>query len=269
MSFTADAFGPPARAWVRGISNVYASCLRDNDEPIDVTLARAQHAAYVRALEQLGVLITHVPADHGAADCCFIEDTAVLLGDRGLLTKPGAAARRRETQSVATALRSAGVELVEMQGSAQLDGGDVLRIGSVLLVGLSERTNEAGAGALEACAAEHGLTVRSVRVTDGLHLKSAMTLLDPKHVLVAGDSPVDTDVLRDLNLELLVTDAPGANVLAIGRHVLVSATAPRTAELARDIGLTPVMLDISELHLCDGALTCLSLRQAPPGGWCA
>lgn len=263
------AFGPPTRAWVRGVSNVYAACIRSGDAPIDVALARAQHAAYVRALEQAGVLVTHLPADHDAADCCFIEDTAVLCGAEAVLTRPGASAREAETKPVGAALRAAGIALVEMTGDARLDGGDVMRLGSTLVVGLSARTNDDGVAALRTCAERCGLTVHALTVRAGLHLKSALTLLDPTRLLMSNDSAVDPDALRDFDVEVIVTEPEGANVLALGSRVLVSAAAPTTAELVRAAGLEPVVLDISQMHCCDGALTCLSLRQAPAGAWCA
>lgn len=74
--------------------------------------------------------------------------------------------------------------------------------------------------------------------------------------------------LPGLEVELLkVSEPAGANVLALDGRVLVSAEAPRTAELLASRGLRLVALELSQIHAGDGALSCLSLRVAPPGHW--
>ena len=232
-------------------------------------LARRQHAAYVSALEQHGVRVTHVPTDPDAADCCFIEDTAVVWQGGAIITRPGAPARRRELTPVEQALCTGDRDVATMSAPAQLDGGDVLRCGSRLLVGLSMRSNEAGAEALRAHAAPFDITVDTVRVSAGLHLKSAITLLDATTLLLFDDGSVEVQALAALDVEILrVQEREGANVLALGRHVLVSAAARSTIELVSARGFEPVVVDISEMHRGDGALTCLSLREPPRGAWC-
>jgi dimethylargininase len=249
---------------------VYTSCLRTNDEPIDVDLARSQHDAYVSALERANILVTRVPPDHDAPDCCFIEDTAVLWSGGALVTRSAAPTRATESLPIGPALQSAGLEIERMSAPACLDGGDVLRVGARLFVGLSERTNEAGVETLRLHAERLGLHVYAVEVKAGLHLKSAATALDERTVLVKDDGTVDVQALAAHGLDtIVVREEAGANVLRLGQVVLVSAAAPTTAEVVSDRGLTPVVIDISELHKGDGALTCLSLRQPREGCWCA
>lgn len=248
------------------MSAAYADCIRTSGEPIDVDRARRQHDAYVSLLASLGIAIEHIPADDAAPDCCFIEDTAVLWDGGGVLTRPGAASRTREVAAVGDALRRH-LSLAVMQAPATLDGGDVLRVGACLWVGLSARTTLAGVEALRAAAEPHGSTVRAVAVASGLHLKSAATLLARRTVLVNDTQAVSA---RDLSgLEVVTVPEPaGSNVLAFGDRVIVSAAAPRSAALIRELGFETLSVDISELQRGDGALTCLSLRQPPPGSWC-
>jgi dimethylargininase len=264
-------FAAPSTVLVRPISARFADCLRsDGAGPIDVSSARAQHASYVRALRDLGLAVEVVPADDDAPDCCFIEDTAVVTGAHALATRPGAPSRRVEVEPVATALaRSCTVH--RMAPPATLDGGDVLRIGARLFVGLSARTNREGARALAEVAALDGLEVVVLEVRGGLHLKSSCTLasasvlvFDPR---VLGDEEIQA--LRGAAASLVAALEPaGANVLALGDAVLVSSAAPRTAADLRARGLDVRVVDVAEMHKGDGALTCLSLRVPRAGAWC-
>lgn len=264
-------FARPAIALVRAVSTRLDDCLRTTTEPIDPALARAQHAAYVKVLRELSISVEEVGASEEHPDGCFVEDTAVVTGAHALLTLPGAVSRQREGAEVLPVLaRHCQVE--RMDGLARLDGGDVLRIADVLLVGLSARTNAAGAEALREVAARDGLALRTVTVSAGLHLKSACSLVDASTALLAPAPNADElrAALEACGCEVL--DAPealGGNVLALGKLVLVSAAAPATAALLRSRGVEVIELDVSELHKADGALTCLSLRVPRPGEWSA
>lgn len=155
---------------------------------------------------------------------------------------------------------------------ATLDGGDVLRVGSVLFVGLSARTNLAGVEALRQVAALDGLTVETLVVRGGLHLKSACTLASASVVVIDPAVLDDAAVRAFQRAGATCVDAPekaGANVLALGAAVLASAAAPRTVQRLVALDLSVCVLDVGEFHAGDGALTCLSIRLSAPGTWCA
>ncbi|HWB79889.1 MAG TPA: arginine deiminase family protein [Nannocystaceae bacterium] len=256
----------PTHAIVRPPAACYAQCLRHDPRPIDVTLAQTQHRGYVAALRDAGITV-EILAEIDHPDAVFVEDTAVQLGDRALVTLPGATARHGEIDSIAAVLTRR-VAVTRMHEPGRLDGGDVLRCGDTLVVGRSRRTNEAGVAQLAALAREVGLAVVGVEVKDGLHLKSACSLAD-EHTLLVHAGCLDERALARLELELVVVpEAAGANVLAFGDRVLVSDAAPRTAELLAARGLNPVGLALSEIHAGDGALSCMSLRFAARDAWC-
>ena len=263
-------FTLPERVIARAISARYADCLRgDARARIDVDLARAQHDAYVDAIRALGLPLDLLPSDDASPDGCFVEDTAVVLGEHAVATRPGAPSRRGEVEPVADVL--ARVRVVHrMKAPAALDGGDVLRVGAHLFVGLSTRTNREGVDELARIASREGLAVIPVPVRVGLHLKSACTLASPSLLLydpgVLGDAELAP--FRVAGVEFLpVSEPAGANVLALGRSVLVSAAAPRTAEALQRRGIDVRVVDVGEIHKGDGALTCLSLRVPCPGCW--
>ncbi len=262
-------FASPLRVLVREVSISYVECVRhDARARIDVAAARRQHADYVAALRALGLAVEVLPADDACPDACFVEDTAVVTGRHALATRPGAPSRRPEVAAVAAALGRDRTVLTAT-APATLDGGDVLRVGDHLFVGLSSRTNRAGVDDLTRLAARDGLRVTAVEVRAGLHLKSACSLAAPDLLLydagVFGDAelaPFRADGLRCL----AAPEPLGANVLALGDAVLVSASAPHTAALLaawRDVRV----VDVGEFHKGDGALTCLSLRIPRDGCW--
>lgn len=268
MTISAAAPCTPVHAWVRAPTLAYARCLRRHDGPDpDVALAMRQHEGYVTALCEAGIAVEIVPPAHDLADACFVEDAAVILSDRfGVLSRPGAPSRLAEVATLEPVLARA-LELSRLQAPATLDGGDVLRLGARILVGRSSRTNDAGIEQLRTIAGAHGLEVIAVDVRAGLHLKSACTALDA-HTVVVDPAALDPAVLEALGLTAWTVDEPlGANVLALGDRVLVSADAPRTASRLEAAGHTVVRLDLGQLHLGDGALSCLSLRRPPAGGW--
>ncbi len=248
-------FAAPLRAYVGGVPERFDQALQASPAPIDVERARAQHAAYVAALEAAGLQVDWIPADEAHPDCCFIEDTAVVLGGRRFLTCPGAPSRRGEVEGVARVLGGTHLD-------GHLDGGDVLRVGPWLFVGESERTDAAGARALaEAC----GLELVGVPV-GALHLKTVVSGLDGETVLAAPG--VEAAVFESRGIRCLRTPEPeGGNLLSLGSTILVSAAAPRTAELlARSREVRSLELD--EFHRADGGLSCLSLRIPAAGAWC-
>ncbi len=244
-------------------------CLRTSQQPLDLARARRQHAGYVAALRELGLEVEVLPALDICPDAVFVEDTAVLLGRRALITRPGAPARRAEVASVREALaRTNQFDIHEMTAPARLDGGDVLRVGSRLFVGMSARTNADGVDRLAKLAVREGLSTQTVAVDAGLHLKSAVTAIAETTVIVDAQQ-LDPRPFQQLGLEVIEAQEPaGANVLALGSTIVVSASAPQTAAHLEARGLCLVRVELDQFHLADGALTCLSLRTAAAGTWC-
>jgi dimethylargininase len=246
-------------AIVRAVGDSYVGATRAIDHgPIDVALARRQHAAYVEALGTLGYnVLTPLPADEALPDGVFVEDQAVVVGGRALLTRSGHAPRRAEAESVARALAELGLEVVRTPDDAILDGGDVLRLGKTLLVGRSDRTDEAGIAALGRAFPE--CDVVSVGLPpDVLHLKCFVSSPLPGVVVHAPDR-LRIDVGAERVIAVPPEEAWAANTLGRGNRIVVGAGFPRTAKAVRDAGFEPVTVDVSEFRKGDGSLTCLSI----------
>jgi dimethylargininase len=225
--------------------------------PIDLAIARAQHAEYERTLAGLGCEIVQVPAANDLPDSVFVEDTAIVLDEIGIITRPGAASRRPETAAVAATL-GALRQLQFLTEPATLDGGDVLRLGRVLYVGLGTRTNEAGVRQLADFVSPYGYDVRTVAVDDCLHLKSAVTEVAAKAVVINPEW-VNGQIFTDhAIIEVDSSEPAAANVLRIGGTVVCPAAHPRTNARLSSVAHVRTV-DVSELAKAEGAVTCCSV----------
>ena len=257
-----------AIAFTRAVSPRLFDCETTQafDAPIDPLRAIRQHAAYEDALIEAGFTIERLPALPDHPDGVFVEDMAILLGSHAIVTRPGAASRAGEAESVAQGLAAAFT--VHRLGEGHVDGGDVLEIGRTLYVGLSARTDEAGVRALGALAAPLGYRTVAIRVAGCLHLKSAATFAghdgNGNPVLLHNPDWIPADLFEGVEpLAVTPGEAYGANVLRAGATLLAAADSPRTAESLAARGFSVVTLDISEMRKADAALTCMSLIADP------
>jgi len=243
-------------AFTRDVSPAIASCELTHLErvPIDVERARAEHAAYERALAAEGYEVRRIPSGPDQPDSVFIEDTAVVLDELAVITRPGAASRRAETAAVAEALRFYRPTF-EIQ-SGTLDGGDVLRVGRRIYVGIGGRTNKSGVDQLRTLTAPYKYDVRAVRFTGCLHLKSAATLVGDSQLLVNPEwvDPALFEGVRSLAIDS--REPFSANALLTGEHVLHGEQFPRTRRVLERAGAHVVPVPAAELAKAEGGVTC-------------
>ncbi len=225
-------------------------------QPVDLDLARRQHAGYVDALHAHGWHTQQVaPADENP-DAVFVEDTVVVVDDLAVLTRPGAPERRGELDGTRAAVEALGLRTASIAVPGTLDGGDVLQVGSTVYVGRGGRTDGEGIRQLRALLAPLGRTVVPIELRAVLHLKSALTAL-PDDSLIGVPDLIDAAPLPGLRP---VEEEAGAHVVPLGGGtVLMAASAPKTAHWLRDLGFEVVAVDISEFEKLEGCVTCLSV----------
>lgn len=226
----------------------------------DPVRASRQHQIYCGALRRCGLKLTELEADAAHPDSTFVEDTAVLLDDCAVLTHPGASSRRGEVAAIRAVLQQYFATTAEIAPHGHLDGGDVMVVGRTIYIGLSARTDAAGAVRLACIGERHGY--RNVEVPAGsmLHLKSGANALDTTHLLVVpelANHPAFADFER---LIVPAAEAYAANSLWVNGRVLVPAGFPRTQMLIEDQGYETIALKMTEFQKQDGGLSCLSLR---------
>lgn len=251
----------PSRALVRKLPQSYAVLYSQPGHRVSLDFANQQHHAYVEALRTAGLEVTMVEADNNRPDCVFIEDTAVVWNGSALITRM-TSHREGEQPAVEAALEPTHA-ITRLEAPASLEGGDVLHVENVTYVGLTRRTNETGADALEKFLAPFGRQVVPVRVENCLHLKSAATYLGDG-ALVLAPSRLG---FREFEVEETIETEPGeeyaANCLRIGNYLLIPTGFPKTESklrrFAENKGVEIIPLDCSELRKGGGSLTCLSL----------
>lgn len=255
------------RAFTRKVSPRLAECQLTHLKRVSIDSSKAsrQHLEYERALEEAGLSIERLPELPEDPDAVFVEDTALLLGEHAVITRPGAESRVGETGSTASGL-SGEFQLHRIE-TGFLDGGDVLRIGRILYVGLSSRTNAEGIGSLSGIVDPLGYQVVKAELRDCLHLKTGATLAGEDGsgtpVLVYNERSVDPHQFEGAE-PLAVEEPAAANCLRAKDRLILPLGNPRTADRLRKRGFHVVEVDVSELQKAEAGVTCMSLIDDRP-----
>ena len=253
-----------ARAITREVSPRFSDCEITHIErtPIDLETARAQHHEYIQALKRLGCDVVELPAEADLPDSVFVEDTAIVLPEVAVITRPGADSRKPETESIAQALAPL-KKLVSLQQPASLDGGDVLVLGKKIYVGLSTRSNQEAVDQLNRLLSEYSYSATGLTMHDCLHLKTAVTRVD-ENTLLINKNWVDTHHFNDFRLIEVDPEEPfAANCLPIGEAIVFPTAFPRTRAKLEAAGYRVAAVNVSELAKAEGAVTCCSLIISP------
>ncbi len=252
-------------ALVRPVSATIARCELSFVErsPIDLERARQQHDGYCRALAGHGLSVHALPPADDLPDAVFVEDTAIVLDEVAVITRPGAASRRPEVEATAEAL-AAWRERVWLTAPATLDGGDVIVAGRTLYVGASGRSNETGRNQLAAAVEPYGYRVRPVAMTGCLHLKSAATLV-ADGLLLANPRWLNLEAFEGLEHIPVSPDEPhAANTVRLPGGVLLPDAFPRTRARLESAGLATCAVAADELARAEGGVSCQSIIFSAP-----
>ena len=227
-------------------------------EGIDLPRAFQQHEAYCQTLRQMGMEVTVLPPAEAFPDSVFIEDNAIILDELAVTTSMGPTSRQGEPALLLPVL-ARHRRLVTILPPATIEGGDVLRMGKRLYVGVSRRTNRAGVEAFQAIVEPLGSEVTPVGIRECLHLKTACTSLDDETLLV-NPAWLDPEVLGTCRLLRVPAQEPfGANVLRLPRGLLVQAAFSLTRDLIEAWGYATTRVELSEFSKAEAGPTCLSL----------
>jgi len=247
-------------AITRSVSSALANCELSfiDRKPIDIAKARAQHHAYEELLAKLGVRVISLPDEAELPDSMFVEDPAIVLDEVAVICTLGNETRRKEAPSLAAALEKfRRLAYVKLPGT--LEGGDVLRVGKKVFVGVTRRSNPEGIRQLAVILEHYGYSTTAVPVTGCLHLKSAVAFLGEK-TLLANRAWFQWQRLEGFDwVEVDPSEPHAGNALAIGDTVIFPASFPRTRERIEAKGFRAAPLDISELQKAESGLTCSSL----------
>ena len=245
-------------AIVRAVLDSYDRCVRTTVEEIDVDLAKRQHSEYCGVLQELGLKLIWVKGDNALPDSCFVEDTAVIFGEKAIICNMKVESRRKEIVEVAKVLEKL-KETYYIKPPATIDGGDVLRIEEKVFIGLSARTNLHAVHHLRRILENSNLEIIPVKIRDVLHLKSAGTYLGNSYVILS-KGHFNAEILRECE-KIVVPKGEeyAADCLAINGTLLMAKGYPKTRRLIEKEGFSVKELEMSEFRKGEGALTCLSI----------
>jgi N-dimethylarginine dimethylaminohydrolase len=241
----------------------------------DPDLLARQHEDFCALLAELGAEVELADALEGQVDSVYMHDPMVMTGRGGIALQMAKPARAREPGHAAAELERLGIPVLgRLSGDEYADGGDRYWLDdSTMAIGLSYRTNRAGAAALARLAAPEGVTVETYDMAHDqgpgsvLHLQSFLSAVaDGLCVVYEPLAPVRLlQDLRERETDWIAIDhdsymAMGCNVLAIRSGIVVMVdAAPAVRRALEQRGVEVHVYDGSELSLKgDGGPTCLT-----------
>ena len=224
--------------------------------PIDMELAIRQHTSYREALHAAGCSVQVFDFNRNFADAAFVEDVAVVLDEIILMGCMGVESRAPEVggwRRILSEIRT----VVELPADAKLEGGDVLRIGRDMIIGISTRTNRTAIEAVTKMVSPFGYVVHAVPVFGCLHLKTACTALDDETLLL---NPHWLDCASlPVKKQIFALDQWGANVVRLPNQLLTNSEHLATIDQLERLGYPVTAVDLSEFAKAEAGATCLSL----------
>lgn len=220
----------------------------------------AEHQAYAEALTAAGVAVQCLDPLEAFPDSIFVEDPALVFPEGAVLLRPGIVSREGETAAIAPVLRERFDRVLEL-AEGYVDGGDVLTTPRSVMIGLSARTDLAGAKALIAVLDKLGLKGELVQTpANVLHFKSDCALLDDETLLTTSRLAA-SGVFKNFGQIIVPQGEEGAaNALRVNDRVFLGTGFPGTADLLDKMGYRIVPLKTSEIAKIDAGLSCMSLR---------
>ena len=217
--------------------------------------ALEQHAAYIEALKDCGVEVIVLEADNDHPDSTFVEDTALLTPHCAVITRPGAPSRQGEVTVIEHVVKDYYETLETIVAPGSVEAGDIMMVGSHFYIGLSDRTNQAGAAQMIAALERHGMSGETVTLTEVLHLKTGISYLENNNLLVSGEF-LKKEALQKFNLIAIDDDEQyAANCIWVNGTVIVPEGYPKTRSAIEMAGYPTLAVDVSEFRKIDGGLS--------------
>ena len=243
----------PCRAIINGITTSLSG------KPI-YSLALEQHSKYIETLESLGLKVQVLPEREMYPDSTFIEDVALCTSLFAIVTRPALSSRRGEITGIREVLKEYFDIIEEISLPATLEAGDVMMTGNHFFIGISNRTNAAGADQLINILGKYKLTASKVHLNKMLHLKSGVSYLENNNLLVCGEFKETKEFEKYNRITIEEEEFYAANSLWINGKVIVPEGFPKTRKKIEKAGYETLALNVSEFRKIDGGLSCLSLR---------
>jgi dimethylargininase len=226
----------------------------------DYNCANIQHSEYIKALKKCGLNVKILEADYQFPDSTFIEDTAVIDKDFGVISNFGALSRRGEEIEIKDVLKEFFPDLESIKKPGTLEGGDVMKVENEYYIGISERTNKLGAAQLKEILQNHGFSCSLVKLKKVLHLKTGIAYIGDNN-LVASAELIKNPIFKGYNIiEVEEDESYATNCIRANNYILIAKGFNKLKTSLIDLGYKILEINISEFRKMDGGLSCLSLR---------
>jgi dimethylargininase len=253
FNFTNALVRAPAPSVVHGLST------QPGPRPTYESIV-SEHVQYVDALDACGLSVELLPPLEAYPDSIFVEDPALVFGEGAILLRPGAPTRYGEVKEIEDVLRQRFGQVLNMQAGFA-DGGDMLLTPVGMTIGLSSRTDRAGAAELARLLEQLGISSRIVNTPpDTLHLKSDCSLVAEDHILCTAALGASEIFAGYRKLVVPDDEKRVANSLRLNDTILVGEAFPKTTELLLRAGYSVKTLPIGGIGKLDAGLSCMSLR---------
>ncbi len=236
--------------------------LRDGGGPNpDYVSLLAEHAAYVAVLESLGLVVDVLPAADDFPDSLFVEDPALVFTEGAIILNLSAPSRSGEACLIEPELIRHFDRVLRMKGPGHADGGDVLVLPDRVLIGLSGRTDRAGAEELIGLLAQLGKRGEIAETPAAvLHFKTGCSLIDEETVFALPQMASCAAFAGLRVVHVPESEAKAANKLRICDAALVGEGFPRSREIIESFGIRTIGLKVEQIGRIDAGLSCMSLR---------
>ncbi|MBS0418685.1 MAG: dimethylarginine dimethylaminohydrolase [Proteobacteria bacterium] len=253
FNFTKALVRAPGRSVVNGLSS------QTGPRPSFETIA-AEHARYIEALKSCGLGVEILPPLENYPDSIFVEDPALVFTGAAILLRPGAPSRQGEVKEIEGALRKRFARVLAIE-EGFADGGDMLLTPAGMFIGLSSRTDQAGARQLGGLLRQLGMDSRVVKTPPGtLHLKTDCSLIAEDHVLCTA-ALAASDIFEGYRkLVVPESERAAANALRLNDTLLVGGRFPETIRLLKGAGYKVEPVPNEGVGRIDAGLSCMSLR---------
>ena len=199
----------------------------------------------------------------------FARDLFAMTPEGAVLGRMAAEQRAGEPRLAAVALAEAGVPILATpRGEAQLEGADVLWLRpDLVLVGLGNRTNEAGLATMGRVLADQGVRCVGATLPPSVqHLLGSLNLLDRDLAVAYDATPSIRAVCAEAGIRLLdfvdvpeVTRGRALNVVTVApRELVMPAGCARTRARLEAEGVRCHELRVDEYIRAEGGLGCLT-----------
>jgi dimethylargininase len=226
----------------------------------DYPKAVEQHNKYVQSLKDCGLTVRVLNADEKFPDSTFMEDVALLTPKCAIVTNPGAPSRRGEIIGIKNIIRDYYNSVEEILLPGTVEAGDIMMVGNHFYIGLSGRTNLAGAEQVIYILNKYGMSGSVIKLEKVLHLKTGLAYLENNNLVACGEFLSNPEFKKFNIIEIPEEESYAANCVWINDKVLIPEGYPITKQKIIDAGYDIIEVDVSEFRKLDGGLSCLSLR---------